>query len=178
MPKLVRLLTADRDGRFVANLRIDDALGNGAEGFGTCIDAVPLQLSALRPPSPPPPRCPSGQTLVPIDVDSDDREQKLVCVRSACDPNTEVAVPIFSDYNCDGECEQLCTGVHETLTTYATLKPALWTVAEPPDEAAVSYEYADTLPLAYQPKFVFVIPGSGRTLPAKRACVIVSPLCC
>lgn len=164
VPKLVRLLTADRDGRFVANLKIDGALGNGAEGFGTCIDAVPLQLSALRPPSPPPPRCPSGQTLVPIDVDSDDREQKLVCVRSACDPVTEVAVPIFSDYDCDGECEQLCTGVHETLTTYSTLKPALWTVATPPADAVVSYEYADTLPLAYQPKFVFVVPGSGRTL--------------
>lgn len=167
VPKLVRLLKEDTNQVYDKRpSTIDTAFGLGVEGgFGTCIDGEAVALSVFRDPPPPPPRCPSGKTLIPINFGDDDRAHKLACVRSACDPVTEVAVPIVADYNCDDECEELCTGIHESLSTYTTLRPARWTVATPPpNDDSLSYEYADELPLVYQPKFVFVIPGSGQTL--------------
>ena len=96
VPKLVRLLRRTATGARAA--QNEDALGNGAEGLGRITGAAAAERAASAEPAT------AAVSQRQTACRSWTAASRSWCVRSACDPVTEVAVPIFSDYNCDGEC--------------------------------------------------------------------------
>ena len=156
VPTLVRLLKDNAEDVF--NPQNYNDLGGDA-GMGTCFESESIPVEVLRPPVPPPPLCQSGYTLVPVSFVQGGEPNTFQCVRTACDPNKEVAVPIATTAVCGERCQSLCKNTHDTLSTYTTHQPARWTV-----EDSDKYEYADHLPLKLSPRFEFLLPEAGRTL--------------
>lgn len=141
-------------------------------GFGTCFDPTPISFSQVRPPPPPPPRCPSGQALVPVDLSSDGTNRQYTCVKSVCDRDREVALPLNVPVECNSECQQVCGGTHEELNRYTAHTPTLWTadgndgtIIDVDTSNNIDYNYADSLPIGQGmvPRFEFLLPKSGET---------------
>ena len=160
VPTLVQLQATNTKTSFARIAKYDEL--SDAVGMGVCFQTQPIPVAELRPPAPSPPMCPSGKTLVPITFGSDNDAQTFTCVRTGCDPNKEVAVPIASTPNCGAKCEQICLGTHDTLSVFTANQPARWTVNDTARSA--QYEYGDVLPLEFTPRFEFILPESGRTL--------------
>ena len=160
VPTLVQLQATNTKTSFARIAKYDEL--SDAVGMGVCFQTQPIPVAELRPPPPPTPMCPSGKTLVPVSFGSDNDAQTFTCVRTGCDPNKEVAVPIASTPNCGAKCEQICLGTHDTLSVFTANQPARWTVNDTAQSAL--YEYGDTLPLDFTPRFEFILPESGRTL--------------
>ena len=160
VPTLVQLRATNTKTSFARIAKYDEL--SDAVGMGVCFQTQQIPVAELRPPAPSPPMCPSGKTLVPITFGSDNDAQTFTCVRTGCDPNKEVAVPIASTPNCGAKCQQICLGTHDTLSVFTANQPARWTVNNTAQSA--QYEYGDVLPLDFTPRFEFILPESGRTL--------------
>jgi hypothetical protein len=144
------LLSTDDFGLFVEEPFT--AVENGVDGIFLCMSPEAEQFIVPPPPPPPLQLCPSGHTFVKLPG------APSTCVRSVCDPETEMGVHIYPRKECSGVCRELCNAPGRDLSTRTTRQPAFWDLLDPP-LANVDFSYSPELPLDSDPTFEFVFSG-------------------
>ena len=142
----------------------------GTDGVFICIDPAAEQIIPAPPPAPPLRQCPSGHSLVVLP------DAPKTCVRSVCNPDTELAVYLYPKKECTGECATLCKNAPgRELVVETTAQPALWTILNPTNQ--VDYSYNATLNLQQSPSFLYAFQNvqAETVVELKRIDVFLPP---
>lgn len=133
-----------------------DSVAQNTDGIFLCMN-MGNETVVVPPPPPPPLRlCPSGQSLVKF------IGQPSRCIRSACNPISEMGVHIFPQNDCvDPDDGIQCCSVGRDRQL-RTVRPSLWTLENPPNQGVI-YDYADTLELEYNPSFEYIFRDVAST---------------
>ena len=133
---------------------VEDTFDNALPGVEAIFVCIGPEIQQVFPPPPPvaPLRlCPSGHSLVQFPG------SPSKCVRSTCNPETEMGVHLFPKKECTGECYRLCNNAPgRELDAHTANRPAIWNILDPPTlPANVDYSYSPLMRLEYRPTFEF-----------------------
>lgn len=135
---------------------VEDTFENLVSGVSGIFMCIGPEIQQIFPPPPPVAslrECPSGHSLVQFPGTPGK------CVRSTCNPDTEMGVHLFPKKECLGECFDLCNNAPgRELIAHTAQRPAIWNILSPPPNPGsvfIDYSYSPNMSLAYRPTFEY-----------------------